>query len=100
MPQPFCFGAVEAFAGAAKQWSDLARRIEDLGFSTLEIIDHLGPMIAPVPALMAAAAATTTLRIGSQVFCNHYRHPVILAKECATLDLLSDGRIEVGIGAG
>jgi len=56
--------------------------------------------LAPVPALMLAATATTTLRIGTLVFDNDYKHPIVLAKECATLDLLSDGRLEIGIGAG
>src|SRR3974377_314350 len=62
--------------------------------------DHFGEQLAPVPALMAAAAATTTLRIGALVFDNDYRHPLGVAKESATLDLLSDGRLELGLGAG
>lgn len=98
--KPFRFGAVEVFAGSGQQWAELARKIEGSGFSTLQVVDHLGPQMAPVPALMAAAAATTTLRVATQVFCNDYRHPVMLAKEHATLDLLSDGRLEIGIGAG
>ena len=62
--------------------------------------DFFGVQFAPVAALMAAAAATTTLRIGTLVFDNDFRHPVVLAKNTATLDLLSDGRLELGIGAG
>ena len=62
--------------------------------------DHFGDQLAPVPALMAAADATTTLRIGTLVFDNDYRHPLVLAKEAATLDLLSGGRLELGLGAG
>ena len=62
--------------------------------------DHFGEQLAPVPAMMAAADATERLRIGTLVFDNDYRHPLILAKEAATLDLLSDGRLELGLGAG
>ena len=62
--------------------------------------DHFGNQMAPMPALMAAASATTTLRVGALVLDNDYKHPVVLAKELATMDLLSDGRLEVGIGAG
>jgi alkanesulfonate monooxygenase SsuD/methylene tetrahydromethanopterin reductase-like flavin-dependent oxidoreductase (luciferase family) len=62
--------------------------------------DHFEDQYAPVPALMAAAAATTTLRVGTLVFDNDYKHPVVLAKEAATLDVLSGGRLEFGIGAG
>ena len=62
--------------------------------------DHFGDQLAPVPALAAVAAATTTLRMGALVFCNDYRHPFVLAKEAATLDVLSDGRLELSLGAG
>ena len=81
-------------------WSELARACEDLGYSTLTVADHLDDQLAPVPALMAAADATATLRLGALVFCNDYRHPVVLAKEAATLDVLSGGRLELGLGAG
>ncbi|OWY61472.1 luciferase, partial [cyanobacterium TDX16] len=62
--------------------------------------DHMDDDLAPGPALVAAADATTTLRLGTLVYANDYRHPVVLAKEAATLDLLSDGRLELGMGAG
>ena len=84
----------------ARSWAELARKVEDLGFTRLTVADHLDEQLAPVPALMAAANATSHLRIGSLVFCNDYRHPAMLAKEAATLDLLSDGRLDFGIGAG
>jgi probable F420-dependent oxidoreductase len=84
----------------ARSWADQARQAEDLGYSTLLMPDHFGDQLAPVPALMAAADATSTLRIGTLVFDNDYRHPVVLAKEAATLDLLSGGRLELGLGAG
>jgi probable F420-dependent oxidoreductase len=62
--------------------------------------DHFGDQLAPIPALAAVAGATTTLRMGSLVFGNDYRHPFVLAKEIATLDLLSEGRFELSLGAG
>lgn len=87
-------------AVTAGGWRELARKAEDLGYSTLTVADHLDDQLAIVPALQAAADATTTLRIGALVFCNDYRHPVVLAKEAATIDVLSGGRIEFGLGAG
>ena len=84
----------------ARSWAEQARRAEDLGYSTLFMPDHFGDQLAPVPALAAVAAATSTLRLGSLVFGNDYRHPVNLAKEAATLDVLSDGRFEMSLGAG
>src|SRR5580658_11051402 len=81
-------------------WRDLARQAEDLGYSTLYIPDHLGDQWGPFVALTVAAEATTTLRVGTLVLDNDFRHPVILAKEAATLDLLSEGRLELGLGAG
>jgi len=90
----------KAPAGTARAWAEQARRAEDLGYSALLMPDHFGDQLAPVPALAAVAAATTTLRLGSLVFGNDYRHPFVLAKEAATLDLLSEGRFELSLGAG
>ena len=87
-------------ATTAGGWRDLARRVEDLGFDTLTVADHLDDQLAVVPAMQAAADATVELRIGALVLCNDYRHPVVLAKEMATVDVLSGGRLEVGVGAG
>src|SRR2546425_619494 len=87
-------------ARSAAHWSEVARRAEALGYDTLLMPDHITDQLAPMPALAAAAAATSMLRIGSFVFANDYRNPVLLAKEAATLDLLSGGRLEFGIGAG
>jgi len=84
----------------SRSWRELARRCEGLGYSTLTVSDHLDEQVGPVAALMAAADATTTLRVGAMVFCNDFRHPVALAKEAATLDVLSEGRFEFGLGAG
>jgi probable F420-dependent oxidoreductase len=84
----------------ASGWAEQARKAEDLGYSTLFMPDHFGEQLAPVPALAAVAAATHTLRMGALVFGNDYRHPLVLAKEAATLDVLSDGRFEMSLGAG
>ncbi|HMD45849.1 MAG TPA: TIGR03621 family F420-dependent LLM class oxidoreductase [Acidimicrobiales bacterium] len=86
--------------GTAHSWADQARQAEDLGYSALLMPDHFGEQLAPIPAMMAAATATSTLRIGSLVFGNDYRHPLVLAKEAATIDVLSEGRFEMSLGAG
>ena len=111
--RPFRF-SVQAFeAESGRQWTDTARRAEDLGYSALFATDHyVGPGeisatsghrpvdVAPLTARTAAAMATTRLRVGCRVFCVDYHNPVVLAKELATLDMLSEGRVEVGLGAG
>ena len=99
-PRTFRFGLQASTAATRDDWVGLARKVEDLGYSTLFMPDHFGGQLAPVPALMAAADATTDLRIGALVFDNDYKHPVVLAKEAATLDVLSGGRLELGLGAG
>jgi probable F420-dependent oxidoreductase len=99
-PRPFRFGIQLGSITAPDQWASEARRAEDLGFSTLFVPDHFGALPGPVPALMAAADATTTLRVGTLVFDNDYYHPVVLARDIATLDVLSGGRVEFGLGAG
>ena len=85
---------------SAEHWREVAQRAEALGYDTLLMPDHITSQLAPVAALAAAAAATNTLRIGSFVFDNDYRNPVMLAREATTLDLLSGGRLEFGLGAG
>jgi probable F420-dependent oxidoreductase len=110
---PFRFGVQATNATSRAEWVALARKVEDLGYSTLFLADHyLGPGpaqraahtprqdLAPIAAMATAAAVTTTLRVGCRVFCVDYHVPAVLAKETATLDVLSDGRLEVGIGAG
>ncbi|MCC5952959.1 MAG: LLM class F420-dependent oxidoreductase [Acidimicrobiia bacterium] len=97
---PFRFGLQVSTAPDRTRWRETARAAEDLGYSTLTVADHLDDQFATTPALMAAAEATTTLRLGALVWCIDYHHPVVLAKEAATVDLLSDGRLEVGLGAG
>jgi probable F420-dependent oxidoreductase len=71
-----------------------------LGYSTLTVADHFDDQLAPIPALMAAADTTTTLRVGTLVLCTDFTHPVVIAKEAATIDVLSGGRFELGLGAG
>jgi probable F420-dependent oxidoreductase len=104
-PQPFRFGVINEQMQSADTWVAQARKVEDYGYATFLIRDHFVPdffghQFAPMAALMAAASVTKTLRVGSLVFDNDYRHPVMLAKEVATLDLLSGGRFELGLGAG
>lgn len=101
----FRFGVLNERMGRPEEWARNARRAEELGYATFLLRDHFleepfGHQFAPLPALMAAACATTTLRVGTLVLDNDYRHPVMLAKEAATLDVLSGGRLELGIGAG
>ncbi|BCL79833.1 LLM class F420-dependent oxidoreductase [Ktedonobacteria bacterium brp13] len=101
MPRSFRFGVVAGYAPSHAAWVTTARRAEELGYSTLLIPDRTtAGILAPIPALAVAAEATTVLRLGSYVFANGYRHPVLLAREAATLDLLSEGRFELGLGAG
>ena len=98
--RPFRFGVTTASAGSRREWVEKARRVEALGYATLTVPDHFPDRLATVPAVMSALDATERLRVGSWVFCNDFRHPALLYKEAATLDLLSDGRFELGIGAG
>lgn len=81
-------------------WAQTAQRLEGLGYSTLVVPDHFDDQFAVGPALATAAAATSTLRLSALVYCNDYRHPVLLAKEMASLDVLSGGRMDFGLGAG
>src|SRR4051794_18791104 len=101
MTREFRFGVQASAARTATEWAEQARAIEDLGYSTLFMPDHfVDAPLAPMVALSFAAAATTTLRIGMLVLGNDYKHPAVVAKEAATLDVLSDGRLEFGLGAG
>lgn len=98
--RPFRFGIQASKANTRDLWVDLARRSEGHGYSCLTMPDHFDDQLAPVPALMTAANVTTNLRVGALVWDNDYKHPAVLAKELATMDVLSDGRLELGIGAG
>ena len=98
--RPFRFTVQASHMARPEDLVPLARRAEDVGVSVLTVADHLDDQLAPIAALMAAADATTTLRVGTLVFANDYRHPALLAKEAATVDRLSGGRLEFGLGAG
>ncbi len=97
---PFRFGVSVNLAPTAAAWRERARRAEAIGFDILFGADHLVPGSAPLTALAAAAGASTTLRVGTYVTNNDLRHPAVLAQEAAGLGLVSDGRFELGIGAG
>lgn len=97
---PIRFGLTSYGASSAKDWQRKIERVEELSYSTLFVPDHFVEQIATIPALALAAAYSEKLRVGSLV-CNHdFRHPVLLAKEAATIDMLSNGRLELGLGAG
>lgn len=98
--RPFRFAVTASWADGGTRWREFARRVEGQGYEVLLITDHLGAQLATIPAMMAAADATTTLRVGSFVLANDYRNIVMLAKEIATIDVISGGRVELGIGAG
>ena len=98
-PRKFRFGAQISSAASRKDWLEKIKKTEDLGFTTIAMPDHFGDQLGPVPALMTVAE-NSNLRLGTLVLDNDYKHPVVLAKEAATIDLLSEGRLELGIGAG
>ena len=107
MTHPFRFAVSASAATSGAHWTEIARIAEGSGYSTLHVSDHYvdqasngGQMLAAIPAMAAAAAVTDTLRIGARVLCVDYHQAVVLAKAMATLDLLSDGRLELGLGAG
>lgn len=102
MTRPFRFGQLMMQPATNRAgWLDEVRRVEATGYASLQVTDHTDRTpIAPLVALSAAAQVSSTLRLGTLVLANDFRHPAVLAKEVATLDLLSDGRAEVGLGAG
>ncbi len=100
MTKPFRFGVQTGMGPGGGSIADTARQAEDLGYSVVTTGDHFGMGMAPLEMLAFAAAATSTIRIGTMVLCNDFRHPAVLAKEVATFDVLSGGRFELGIGAG
>jgi probable F420-dependent oxidoreductase len=98
--KPFRFGINVRDAASRAEWVDKARKVEDLGYASLTLPDHLSGMLAPIPAVVSAAEATKRLRVGTNVLNNDLRHPVMVAREAATVDLLTDGRLDLGLGAG
>jgi probable F420-dependent oxidoreductase len=100
MTHPFRFAVMTSGAPDGSSWRARARQAESLGYSTLFMPDHFQDQWAPLVGLTVAVEATERLNVGALVFDNDYRHPVVLAKEIATLDLASAGRVEFGLGAG
>ena len=98
--RPFRFGVLSFGASSGAEWRELARRAEALGYATLSVDEHMDRALAPIPAMLSAAEATERLRVGSCVVANDFRHPTLLAKEIATIDVLSGGRVEFGLGTG
>lgn len=113
MSRPIRFGVQSYAPASGREWRETARKAEDLGFSSFHLADHvIGPgpalaatghpvqTVAAIPAMAVAAEATSTIRVGCRVLCVDYRNPVMLVKELATLDMFSEGRLEIGLGAG
>jgi probable F420-dependent oxidoreductase len=113
MSKPFRFGLQTFNAESGKAWAEKARKAEALGYSAFHLADHLlgpGPALArtnhpeqnlaAIPAMAYAAAVTERIKIGCRVFCIDYHNPLVLTKSAMTIDLLSDGRLELGLGAG
>lgn len=100
-PRPFRFGLQVVHAPSRREWQDRARQAEDSGFDTILVADHIADgLLSPMVALATMAEATTRLHVGTFVLNNDFRHPALLAREAATVDLLTDGRLELGLGAG
>ena len=113
MNRPFRFGFQTFNAEGAKDWADQAKKAEDLGYSAFHLADHIlgaGPALekanhpeqnmAAIPAMAYAAAVTKEIKIGCRVFCVDYHLPIVLIKSAMTINMLSEGRLEFGIGAG
>ena len=96
----FRFGVQCVSAATRAEWADKARKAEALGYDVLVLPDHVGTQLAPMPAMVAAAEATDELKVGVLVLDNDFRHPLLAAHELATVNLLTGGRLEIGIGAG
>jgi probable F420-dependent oxidoreductase len=96
----FRFGVNVGPSRSRADWVEKARKLEDLGYATLTVPDHLSDFLAPMPALISAAEATKSLRVGTNVLNNDFRHPVLVAREAATVDVLTEGRLQLGLGAG
>jgi probable F420-dependent oxidoreductase len=99
-PFRFAFMVAAATRRTGEDWAAIAAQAEAFGFDTFAVTDHLGTTHSPLQVLGWIASCNSQLRLGTQVIDNDFRHPVFLAQETATLDLLSNGRLELGIGAG
>jgi probable F420-dependent oxidoreductase len=100
MVRPFRFGVSVRRAENRQDWQEKARRTEALGYSSFLVPDHLVDILPPLVPLVSAAEATHSLRVGTFVLNNDLRHPALVARDAATIDLLTDGRFELGLGAG
>src|SRR5688500_3485730 len=99
--RPMRFATQAGGAPSGQEWIDRAKRLEALGYDTLAMPDHMiGGAWAAMPALAVAATVTQKLRVGTLVIDNDFRNPTVLARECAAVDVLTNGRFELGIGAG
>src|ERR1700682_4613247 len=99
--RPMRFATQTGGAPSAQEWIDRAKRLETLGYDTLAMPDHMiGGAWAAMPSLAVAATVTQRLRVGTLVVDNDFRNPTVFARECATVDVLTSGRLELGIGAG
>ena len=98
--RPFRFAVHTGGDVPPGDWDAFVRRVEELGYAALYVTDHITRQLAPMPALAAAAAASERLRLGTYVLANDFRHPLLVAREAATLDRLSGGRLDLGLGAG
>ena len=113
MARPFRFGVQSFNADSGEDWAAQAQQAESLGYSAFHLADHIlgqGPALeranhpvqnlAAIPAMAYAAAVTSSINIGCRVFCIDYHNPVVLIKSAMTIDKLSGGRLEFGLGAG
>lgn len=100
MPRPFRFLADAREVATLRELTETVRHAEAVGIDTLVVPDHLIPQLAPLPAMTAIAAVSDRLRVAPFVLNNDLRHPAVLAHELASLDVLSEGRLDVAIGAG
>jgi probable F420-dependent oxidoreductase len=100
MTRPFRFGVQLWTAPSRTEWRSKVKKVEDLGYDVVVVPDHFGEGVAPLQGLAAAADVSAKLRLGTLVLDNDFRHPVVLAREAAALDVLSEGRLELGLGAG
>ena len=101
MKRRFRFGVLVSRADSLAEWREVARKAEALGYATLLVADHFGRQLAPLPALVAAADATTSIRVGTFVLDNDFRHPAATAKEAATVDVLTNGvPVSMSVNAG
>lgn len=100
MPRAFRFGVQLPNAASRTAWVEQVRRADQLGYDIVVLPDHITDQLAPFPALVSAAEATERIRLGTFVLDNDFRHPLVMAQEAATVDVLTEGRLELGIGAG